>query len=100
MVSFPSTEYKNGMLFEQVEYVFCGRLAKPDQYVVVVGQNHKHVDEIIACGALAKKPFCILENKLYISGPAFVEAAAKPKGLENLLWKLVKNNKVKRTYNP
>ena len=37
--AFPLTEYKNGILFDQVEYGFGGRLAKPDQYVVVVGQE-------------------------------------------------------------
>ena len=31
--------------------------------------QHKHMAEIIVCGALAKKPICIIENKLYVSAP-------------------------------
>ena len=38
----PLTEYKNGVLFDRVEYGFGGRLVKPDQYVVVVWAAQAH----------------------------------------------------------
>jgi hypothetical protein len=57
------TEYKNGVLFDHISGS-AGRLAKPHQYVVVVGQNHKHMDEIIACGAF---------SKVYVSAPLLLK---------------------------
>ena len=35
--------------------------------------QHKHLGEIIACGALAKKLIFIIENKLYASAPLLLK---------------------------
>ena len=62
----PSTEYKNIILFDRIEYGFITGSPSQIRMWLLFGQ-HEHMGEIIVCGALAKKPISIIENKLYVS---------------------------------